>query len=135
MVASSQMTVAAGWLATHANKIMSKRNKVGTYRERVLSGLQKGMRKSSAGPKKSKLKKVSDKEAGRLKKYHEFLDEYWRKPENQFCKKCGSVSQLTPHHPAYRKGKNLFRVITTCVTCHDWIHANPGKARDAGLLY
>lgn len=50
---------------------------------------------------------------------------------------CTYTPQETPHHRKRRSqgGTNaLGNLLAVCTLCHDWIHAEPAKARDLGLL-
>ena len=53
-----------------------------------------------------------------------------------FCARCGRPSR-DRHHAAGRRGSNRTDEstwIAVCRECHDWIHAHPAEAREAGLL-
>jgi len=113
-----------------------------TYRERVLSGEKKpwGSRnkppdRSGSTLKKTRLSHTSKKQKARMGEYRALLEEFWKKPENQKCRRCGARGPLDPHHTHGRSGDNLFKIIPVCRPCHDWIHQNPNQARQDGYLF
>jgi len=58
------------------------------------------------------------------------------KREHPICQKCGEARATDVHHK-FGRGKFLNDVSTfvaLCRSCHDWVHAHPKEAREAGLL-
>jgi len=53
------------------------------------------------------------------------------------CAKCGCGQGLHAHHRIRRSqgGPATYsNMITLCVTCHGWVHANPAQAAAGGWL-
>ncbi len=84
--------------------------------------------------KRSPLRRVSLKQAARLRQYarlrKKFLDLYW------LCKWCNAAEATDVHHVAGR-GRNLLEGDTwlaLCRNCHSRVHDNPKLARAMGFL-
>jgi len=85
--------------------------------------------------KRTPLKPVSKKRAGRLKIYYGLIKEY--KKINHTCAVCNKRPTTDVHHKKGRYGSMLNMVeywLPTCRACHDWIHKNPIDARKQGFL-
>ncbi len=95
--------------------------------------------------KRTPLKKVSQSQKNRLKKYDAMRREFLAQPENEFCEVCKARREhgenirvnysSEVHHKYLRAGANLFRgFVASCFPCRLWPHENPAKARELGLL-
>lgn len=79
--------------------------------------------------------RVSERQKKRLREYTKVKRRYLR--EHPLCEMCSVRKADSLHHCRGRAGSLLsdaryFKAL--CEPCHDWIHANPQKARQAGLL-
>lgn len=53
------------------------------------------------------------------------------------CARCGAVDELHVHHriPRGQGGRDYCEnLITLCLRCHSWAHANPYKAHEGGWM-
>lgn len=51
------------------------------------------------------------------------------------CQRCGGFRGIQLHHilPRSRGGRHTEENLTTlCLSCHDWAHRNPAKAKEEG---
>lgn len=84
--------------------------------------------------KKTALKRISKKRSDWLALYHEKRDK-----DNliQECFKCGVTYPkhcFDAHHIRGRAGKLILEYVYLCRSCHEFVHENPNKAREMGLL-
>lgn len=98
--------------------------------------------------KRKPLKKVSRSQRERLKRYYTVRNEFLAQPENQNCRCCTlrresgeNIQQQAAtenHHSRGRGGSLLFDTrffVPVCYDCsRNWIHQNPSKSREMGLL-
>jgi len=80
------------------------------------------------------MKRISDRRREQLKAYTKVRDEFMA--AHPTCHHCGKKSQ-DPHHLRGRIGSLLTDtryLIALCRKCHDFVGANPAKARELGLL-
>lgn len=85
--------------------------------------------------KRSPLRKVSSKRAQQLRHYGKIRAALLAKHFK--CQVCGRNRSEDIHHMNGRSGARLTDttwLLAVCRPCHDWIHRNPGKAREARLL-
>lgn len=96
-----------------------------------------------AKPKKNQpIKKQSDKRKKENQTYLNKRKEFLLLPENKYCKAAkvlfNEIHQATEiHHLAGRKGKLLNYIpywLPVCRKSHNWIHDNPDKSYELGLL-
>lgn len=88
-------------------------------------------RQFSSIKKKTRLKRVSEKQSDRLKEYNK------TQPLNsnpEVCAKCGDRAREERHHPYGRGGEYLFMFVTLCSSCHTWIHENANEAYKLGWI-
>lgn len=55
----------------------------------------------------------------------------------QKCALCGGMDDrnaMHPHHPKGRRGENILNFCWLHPKCHAWVHDNPLKATEKGLL-
>lgn len=85
--------------------------------------------------KRTPLRKASKKRASEGREYtivsRQFL------ADNPTCQLCYKMDSSELHHMRGRAGRLLTdtRFFSACCSaCHMWIHANPNKARELGLL-
>lgn len=130
------------------NKNSKRKNTGKTYRERVLSGEQKGFRDKP----RSKLKSASKKKRKELSEYKKECNKFLR--DNPKCEICGREENLSIHHKMGR-GKNLCNpnyFMSACLVggfldnkypdsnhnhtggCHGWIEANKTLSRELGYI-
>ena len=90
-------------------------------------------KKPAKGTRK-RIKPISDKRAEELKEYRRVRDVY--KCKHPKCERCGNdASEI--HHKNGRNGARLVDdeyFMSVCRKCHNWIHANPEKARELKYL-
>jgi hypothetical protein len=107
-----------------------KPQKTPNYKEKVKLGLISGGLKRTKG-----LNPISKKHKKELDKYIRMC---YNDAELQKCFRCGLEANkdiLQRHHTHGRSGDNLYKYEYCCVKCHEWIHANPNKARELKLLF
>ena len=88
-------------------------------------------------PNAKPLQAVSQKRKKQDLEYSKLRDRYMSEPENTMCKvkvKGCTNSATDIHHTYAGSNRHVFYLIQStwlpvCRTCHDWIHANPAKAR------
>lgn len=51
-----------------------------------------------------------------------------------YCSIIGSKHDMDRHHPAGRSHGNLLNYVYLHRPCHRWVHDNPAKATELGLL-
>jgi hypothetical protein len=94
------------------------------YNERVRLGLQRGG-----------LRPVSKGKQVWLDKYNKLKDEA---DEYQICQRCSErfhKESSPPHHPYGRDKEKILIIMWLCHDCHEWVHANPNKAREDKFLF
>jgi 5-methylcytosine-specific restriction endonuclease McrA len=85
--------------------------------------------------KKTSLKSVSTKRAGREVEYREQCRVFLA--ENPVCQVCRDAPSTDKHHRSKRDGARLVdfeNIMALCNPCHRHIHANPAWAYDRGFL-
>lgn len=71
--------------------------------------------------KSKPIKKISNKQEERLKKYNKLREQYL--VENPVCEICGQASSTEIHHEKGRLGNNLFNYFkAVCRNCHNKEH-------------
>ena len=84
--------------------------------------------------KRTPLKKVSDKQKERLKKYNAMFHDDDFNQSCAACKRSGSKFDFERHHPKGRGGEHLYEYVYVCVPCHRWVHENHNEAAKKGLI-
>lgn len=108
-----------------------KPEKKPNYREGILRGKKKEKWKN----KRKKINPVSKKKSSWLIKYKKKKE---KDNHLQKCPKCDLIDikfNMEPHHTHGRSNENIMIYVWMCPSCHAWVHANPNKARDLGLLF
>lgn len=90
-------------------------------------------------PKRSPIKKVSDKRKVKDLQYYALRKVFLEKPENQTCPITGQQT-VEVHHKFSGKDRDKYYLdVTTWLAVsrdgHNWIHENPKEAREKGYLY
>lgn len=101
-----------------------------------VSGAQAGIKKKTA-LRRTRLAQRSSSASRKERDRIYYRNKNLFMEEHQMCQ-CGCGRQARDlHHKAGRSGENYTDPTTfmaVCRTCHDWIHANPSKARERGWL-
>lgn len=85
--------------------------------------------------KKFGLRKVSAKRAILNKVYLRLRNQFL--VDQRICGIAGCLNHTSDVHHTKKRGRYLLDVSTwraVCRKCHNWIHDNPAKARELGLL-
>jgi len=94
--------------------------------------------------KRTRLRSVSPKRAKALKEYRELRDEFMQ--ERRACE-AGQILKRVGHYRCATYSQDVHHIrgrgphlndtdswCAVCRPCHDFIHANGGKARSVGLI-
>ena len=95
----------------------------------------KPLRGSAKPLKRTSLKRVSTKQANKLRTYRLLRDSYME--ANPMCEYPGCNSPAQDLHHKAKRGANLCNAETFCALCrdhHNWCHQHPAEARTLGLL-
>ena len=83
----------------------------------------------------SRINPVSARRRKRDAVYPERRQQVWERG-NGMCERCCWTPMTDVHHIAGRGGDDPHRItnlVGLCRSCHEWVHANPAAARDAGF--
>lgn len=90
---------------------------------------------TSAKPKRTRIKPVSDRQAARLKRWAKVKREYLKKVP--LCECCSKARSTEVHHTRGKNGElryNTTFLRAVCRPCHTWIDNNRAAARAKGML-
>jgi hypothetical protein len=88
--------------------------------------------------KRTAIRKVSKKHEGRLREYHQLVQERLmlqvEERGHYYCEFSNFPGDVEPHHPKGRTGNNLFHFVLINPELHRQIHENPNWSRKMGYL-
>lgn len=93
------------------------------------------LRRSTGLKRSGKLNPISPRKLGTVREYKAKAKAF--RAARPICEACGSAPTRDVHHKHGRHGGAYLDSSTwlaVCRPCHDWIHAHPKEAREAGLL-
>lgn len=121
--------------------------------EKRTKAASKGLSRGTGFSKGSRLNPVSKKRKKKNVDYKEASESHYSEEKNQRCFLCGKIDNLSIHHKK-KRGKYLddeFYFVTLCIagsqfmnekypdsnpadSCHQWVEANKGLAREMKLI-
>jgi len=92
------------------------------------------LKRSTKPLKRTRLSPVSKKQQKRLRDYSAVRKDYL--DEHPVCEACLQRPAEEIHHKEGRGSKTAdpTTFMSICRRCHNWIHANPNRAREEGWL-